>query len=73
MKPIFEILSRCKKQRYSNTAVRFPLVIHDIPSVLGVFRPFALAGCARSGAHSRLLMRKNTPNRHRYFSKIVHR
>lgn len=58
MKPTFEILLPLEKQRYSKTAVRFPFVIHDIPRKQRGFGAFALAGCARSGACVRPLVRK---------------
>jgi hypothetical protein len=61
MKRYFEILSEFGKRRYSNTALRFPSVPMGNPSVYRGFDIVPLAGYARTGAHARPHMRKDTP------------
>lgn len=61
MKRYFEILFNVEKGRYSNIALRFPIVTTQNPFINRGFGCVSLAGYARACAHARPHMRNNTP------------
>ena len=61
MKRYFEILSDVEKRRYSNIALRFPIVYPQNPFINRGFEWFSLAGYAPERVHVRPYVRKDSP------------